>query len=255
VTVTVPVSDQDALRAELVASLGRRGIDVELHGRPVSAVAAEVRRVVQARDTGATVLVALSGFDLEDYVRGLLRFVEGLAPREQGSWDANFTKAIYLAGDHRRFTKLAPCDLVSSPSGGIAWMGPPLASRHRVVARLLRPLVTSSFVRPPDVTVRPEDLPAGDCLELRVATSRIATLESYLVALGHTLAESFLRGVLRRDTELVIHHVEALDELPADRRYARVELDAADPERLVLVTCVVPRERTMAPHDDRGALT
>jgi hypothetical protein len=210
-------------------------------------VAAEVRRVVQARDTGATVLVALSGFDLEDYVRGLLRLVEGLAPREQGSWDANFTKARYLAGDHRRFTKVAPCDLVSSPSGEIAWMGPPLASRHRVVERLLRPLVTGSFVRPPDVTVRPEDMPTGDRLELRVATSRIATLESYLVALGHTLAESVLQGVLRRDTELAIHHVEVLDELPADRRYARVEIDAVDPERLVLVTCLVPAQAPRGP--------
>ncbi|HEU4728921.1 MAG TPA: DUF6182 family protein [Kofleriaceae bacterium] len=234
------MTDQAALLAELSASLGRRGIAVELRGRPVAEVAAEVRQAVRARDRGATVLVALSSFDLVDYVRGLLRLLDGLPPAARHAWDASFTRARYLAGDHRRFARAVPCELVSSPAGAIAWMGPPLSSRHRAVERMLRPLVTGTFVRPPDATVGPEDGPTRRRLELRIATSRIASLASYLVALGHTLAESFVLGVLGRDSEIAIRHVEQLAELPADRRYARVEIDPLDPERLVLATCVSP---------------
>lgn len=162
-------------------------------------------------------VVVLADLDIPVLV-GLLRRVCQTTPRPLlQAWMANFTKCVLLAGNPQ---KVAP-RLVSLPwsvEGSVAVVGPVAARQVSALRRLLRPLQANT---PPEQLCRqiPGDptsssavpsTPGNPELELQIAHAGLS-LEQYLVALVHTVAESHLLGELPQEAGLNVRAVGELD--------------------------------------------
>lgn len=180
-------------------------------------------------------LVMLRKFDLHEFMEGTYALVESLDDRERRHWYREFTRTVFLVGDHRRLP--ARFDgLVRYRGANMAWA---FSDRDRPAAalrRLLKPLRTCGL---PELESPSRASREGATRTLIVATGGL-TLERYLVNLNHAIAESLISGALAPDEELALQHVERIEDLSLNPAYARVVPDHDEPGRLLAAAYLSP---------------
>lgn len=213
----------------------------------------ELRETLVARVNSAghqgprTPAVAVLGdFTLHTFAQSVLDFTDRLPPGTAHAWLSDFTRTVFLAGQPRNLSRrLPPAHL--SADGNIAWYATAHRTEHRELRLLLR-AVSGDLPAglPGSFTVGVPGAPdptAGrtESRQLRIAVTE-TSLPRYLVHLGHTLAESLLRGVLTPGTWLTAHHVSSQEALHRDHAYLRVGEDGAGNGRLRAYTSIGPAE-------------
>jgi len=166
------------------------------------------------------VVVVVKSLDVGEVARVVRDAAASASAGVVAEWAVNFTKCVLLAGTP---SKVVPrfASLRWTLGDGVAVAGPAPAKSLMGLRRLLRPLHASP---PPERlrgTLPPLEAGSNAVLDLSIAY-RGLSLEQYLVALVHSVAEAHLRELLPKGAELHVCPVDVLHEVNERDLYLRV---------------------------------
>lgn len=180
------------------------------------------------------VVASLDVAELVDLIRSACRQAAADTTRQ---WVANYTKCVLLAGNPQKVLPRFP-ELPWIQGQAAAVCGPAKAQNLSALRRLLRPLTAI----PPEACLRDFAAPVlHPCHELRVATRGIS-LDQYLIAIVHAVAESELLLRLTKGTRLRITPVSELDHFTSGAVYHRVQKARPTDDALRLFAELLPLE-------------
>ncbi len=210
-----------------------RALATRLHDCAEFAGGADNRNDVQ-------LVLVVGSLDIAEITQLLRSVCHDTSPNILREWAANFTKCVLLAGNpHKVVPRFSAQRWTVGKS--VAIVGPTASKDASGLRRLLRPLQAS----PPQeqlFCVSPALEPGiAPGLELRIAR-RGLSLEQYLVALVHSIAEPQLHGRLSRSSQLHVQPVDDLDTIDENAVYLRVHKDLPPREGLRLYSMLRTKE-------------